>query len=218
MGEATKLETSMMLHLRPDLVRHDALQNFAPPAAKPGSLLGPEQPVGYAWMSQDLNPAGAVGRASRADAERGAMHHRDAFGFQQFGHEILIGMTEDPNFGPMLVYGLGGVYVELLRDVAFRLNPLTDVDAAEMIEEIKGADLLKGYRNMPLGDRAALKETLLRVSAMVTALPEIIDMDLNPVKVLEPGEGVRAVDARIKVRPTQPGWSPELLVLPAVVS
>ena len=89
---------------------------------------------------------------------------------------------------------------------------------AEMIEEIKGADLLKGYRNMPLGDRAALKETLLRVSTMVTALPEIIDMDLNPVKVLEPGEGVRAVDARIKVRPTQPGWSPELLDLPAVVS
>ena len=127
-------------------------------------------------------------------------------------------MTEDPNFGPMLVYGLGGVYVELLRDVAFRLNPLTDVDAAEMIEEIKGADLLKGYRNMPLGDRAALKEALLRVSAMVTALPEIIDMDLNPVKVLEPGDGVRAVDARIKVRTTQPGWSPELLDLPAVVS
>jgi acetyl coenzyme A synthetase (ADP forming)-like protein len=134
------------------------------------------------------------------------------------GHEIIIGMTEDPNFGPMLVYGLGGVYVELLKDVAFRLNPLTDVDAAEMIEEIKGADLLKGYRNMPLGDRVAVKETLLRVSAMVTALPEIIDMDLNPVKVLEPGNGVRAVDARIKVRLTQPGWSPELLDLPAVVS
>jgi acetyl coenzyme A synthetase (ADP forming)-like protein len=134
------------------------------------------------------------------------------------GHEVLIGMTEDPNFGPMLVYGLGGVYVELLKDVAFRLNPLTDVDAAEMIEEIKGADLLKGYRNMPLGDREALKEALLRVSAMVTALPEIVDMDLNPVKVLEPGNGVRAVDARIKVRPTQPGWSPELLDLPAVVS
>ena len=59
------------------------------------------------------------------------------------GHEILIGMTEDPNFGPMLVYGLGGVYVELLRDVAFRLNPLTDVDAAEMIEEkhLAAADL-----------------------------------------------------------------------------
>jgi acetyl coenzyme A synthetase (ADP forming)-like protein len=134
------------------------------------------------------------------------------------GHEVLIGMTEDPNFGPMLVYGLGGVYVELLKDVAFRLNPLTNVDAAEMIEEIKGADLLKGYRNMPLGDRVALQEALLRVSAMITALPEIVDMDLNPVKVLEPGKGVRAVDARIKVRPTQHGWSPELLDLPAVVS
>ena len=134
------------------------------------------------------------------------------------GHEVLIGMTEDPNFGPMLVYGLGGVYVELLKDVAFRLNPLTDVDAAEMIEDIKGAALLHGYRNMPLGDLDALQDTLLRVSAMITAIPEIVDMDLNPVKVLEPGQGVRAVDARIKVRPTHPGWSPELLDLPAVVS
>ncbi len=67
-----ELETSMLLHLRPDLVRHAALQNFAPPAAKPGSLLGPEQPAGYAWMSQDLNPAGAVGNAARADAVRGS--------------------------------------------------------------------------------------------------------------------------------------------------
>lgn len=133
------------------------------------------------------------------------------------GHEILIGMTEDPNFGPLLVYGLGGVYVELLKDVAFRLNPLTDVDAEEMIDEIKGADLLKGYRNMPLGDLEAVKDTLLRVSAMVAQLPEITEMDLNPVKVLEPGNGVRAVDARIRVKPTREGWSPELLDLPAVV-
>ena len=133
------------------------------------------------------------------------------------GHEILIGMTEDPNFGPLLVYGLGGVYVELLKDVAFRLNPLTDVDASEMINEIKGAALLEGYRNMPLGDLEAVKETLLRVSAMVAHIPEITEMDLNPVKVLEPGHGVRAVDARIKVTPTREGWSPELIDLPAVV-
>ena len=134
------------------------------------------------------------------------------------GHEVLIGMTEDPNFGPMLVYGLGGVYVELLKDVAFRLNPLTDVDAAEMIDDIKGAALMTGYRNMPLGDLDAVKETLLRVSAMVSAIPEIVEMDLNPVKVLEPGKGVRAVDARIRVRALAPGWSPEMMDLPAVVS
>ncbi len=133
------------------------------------------------------------------------------------GHEILIGMTEDPNFGPLLVYGLGGVYVELLKDVAFRLNPLTDVDAVEMINGIKGAALLEGYRNMPLGDLEAVRETLLRVSAMVTSIPEITEMDLNPVKVLEPGKGVRAVDARIRVKPTREGWSPELLDLPTVV-
>jgi acyl-CoA synthetase (NDP forming) len=133
------------------------------------------------------------------------------------GHEVLIGVTEDPNFGPLLVYGLGGVYVELLKDVAFGLAPLTDVDADEMVHGIKGAGLLEGYRNMPQGDVPAVQETLLRVSAMVGVLPEIAEMDLNPVKVLEPGHGVRAVDARIRVKPAGPRWYPELADLPAVV-
>lgn len=134
------------------------------------------------------------------------------------GHEVLIGMTEDPNFGPMLVYGLGGVYVELLKDVAFRLAPLTDVDATEMIAEIKGAALMTGYRGMPLGDTDAVKDTLLRVSALVSEIPEIAEMDLNPVKVLEPGKGVCTVDARIHVKPRPVGWSPEIDDIPAVVS
>jgi acetate---CoA ligase (ADP-forming) len=133
------------------------------------------------------------------------------------GHEVLIGVTEDPNFGPLIVYGLGGIYVELLKDVAFRLNPLTDVDAKEIVREIKGARLLDGYRGLPLGDVDAVVETLLRVSAMVTALPEIAEMDMNPVMVLEPGDGVRVVDARIRVRPVRKGWFPSLDDLPAVV-
>ncbi|MDX1447497.1 MAG: GNAT family N-acetyltransferase [Acidimicrobiia bacterium] len=133
------------------------------------------------------------------------------------GHEILIGVTEDPNFGPLIVYGLGGVYVELLKDVAFRLNPLTDVDAREMIGEIKGARLLEGYRGFPAGDTEAVIDTILRISAMATALPEISEMDLNPVMVLEPGKGVRVVDARIKVKPVRQGWFPALDDLPAVV-
>jgi acetyl coenzyme A synthetase (ADP forming)-like protein len=133
------------------------------------------------------------------------------------GHEVLIGVTEDPNFGPLLVYGLGGVYVELLKDVAFRLNPLTDVDAREMVREIKGAKLLDGYRGFPPGDVEAVVNTILRISAMATAIPEIAEMDLNPVMVLEPGEGVRAVDARIKVKPVREGWFPALDDLPAVV-
>ena len=133
------------------------------------------------------------------------------------GHEVLIGVTEDPNFGPLLVYGLGGVYVELLKDVAFRLNPLTDVDAREMVGEIKGAKLLEGYRGFPAGDIDAVVETLLRVSALATSIPEIIEMDLNPVMVLEPGDGVRVVDARIRVKPVRHGWFPALDDLPAVV-
>ncbi|MEE9166783.1 MAG: GNAT family N-acetyltransferase [Candidatus Neomarinimicrobiota bacterium] len=126
------------------------------------------------------------------------------------GHEILIGMTEDPSFGPLIVFGLGGVYVELMGDVAFRIHPLTDLDAAEMIEEIKSARLLHGYRSFPQGDIPAVRETLLRVSALVEAVPEIAEMDINPLKVLAPGEGVKAVDARIRIKPMRQGWSPEL--------
>ena len=100
------------------------------------------------------------------------------------GHEILIGVDQDPNFGPLIVYGLGGVYVELLQDVAFRLHPLTNVDIDEMVEAIKGAPLLHGYRNMPKGDIPALKDILAKVSAMVGEIPEIQEMDINPVKVL----------------------------------
>jgi acyl-CoA synthetase (NDP forming) len=132
------------------------------------------------------------------------------------GHEVLVGMTEDPNFGPLIVYGLGGIYVELLKDVTFRLHPLTDVDARSMMNDIKGAKLLEGYRNLPLGDIDAVADVLLRVSAMVGAIPEITEMDLNPLLVLEPGDGVRAVDARIRVEPLDEGWVPELLDLPGV--
>jgi acetate---CoA ligase (ADP-forming) len=133
------------------------------------------------------------------------------------GHEVLIGVTEDPNFGPLVVYGLGGVYVELLKDVAFRLTPLTDVDAREMVNEIKGAKLLEGYRGFPPGDVEAVVNTILRVSAMAASIPEISEMDMNPVMVLEPGRGARVVDARIRVKPVRQGWFPSLDDLPAVV-
>ncbi|HJR92721.1 MAG TPA: GNAT family N-acetyltransferase [Acidimicrobiia bacterium] len=132
------------------------------------------------------------------------------------GHEVLIGSTEDPNFGSLIGFGLGGVTVELLGDVAFRIHPLTDVDAAEMVRAIRGFPMLEGYRNMPVGDVAAVEEALLRVSAMLTALPEISEMDLNPVKVLPPGQGVVVVDARMRVEPLDPDERPELADLPQV--
>ncbi len=124
------------------------------------------------------------------------------------GHEVLIGMTEDPNFGPLIVFGLGGVFVELIGDVAFRIHPLTDADAAEMIDEVKSAQLLAGYRGGAAGDIPAVREALLRISALVADLPEIMEMDLNPVKVAEPGRGLSVVDARIKVRPVVGAWLP----------
>ncbi|MGH8950589.1 MAG: GNAT family N-acetyltransferase [Acidimicrobiia bacterium] len=134
------------------------------------------------------------------------------------GHEVLIGMTQDPNFGPLVVFGLGGIYVELLQDVAFRIHPLTDVDASEMMRETKGFRLLEGYRNQPQGDVAALEDALIRVSGLISAVPELLEMDLNPVKVLEPGAGVVVVDARMKIRRVEARKHPRMRDLPGVTS
>jgi acetate---CoA ligase (ADP-forming) len=134
------------------------------------------------------------------------------------GHEVLIGMTQDPNFGPLVVFGLGGIYVELLQDVAFRIHPLTDVDAAEMMRETKGFRLLEGYRNQPSGDVPALESALMRVSGLISTVPELLEMDLNPVKILEPGDGVVVVDARMKIRRVEPARHPRMRDLPGVTS
>ena len=116
------------------------------------------------------------------------------------GREVLVGMVEDPLFGPLVVFGLGGVYVELMKDVAFRINPLTDLDVDSMIADVKTARLLEGYRGSEPGDIPALRELLLRLSVMIDNIPEIAEMDLNPVKVLAPGGGAVVVDSRIRVR------------------
>ncbi|MEN8237831.1 MAG: bifunctional GNAT family N-acetyltransferase/acetate--CoA ligase family protein [Actinomycetota bacterium] len=135
--------------------------------------------------------------------------------FVSGGHEILIGMVEDPNFGPLIVFGLGGVFVELIGDVAFRIHPLTDIDAREMIADVKSARLLEGYRGGEPGDVEAVVDALLRISALVEDLPEVFEMDLNPVKVGKPGSGVRVVDARIKVKHAQGSWIPSRTDLPS---
>lgn len=134
------------------------------------------------------------------------------------GHEVLVGMAQDPNFGPMVVFGLGGVYVELLRDVAFRLQPITDVDAHEMLRETQGFRLLEGYRNTPRGDVETLELALQQVSALIRAVPELVEMDLNPVKVLGPGEGVVVVDARMRVEPVAPAKRLSMKDLPGVTT
>ncbi len=123
------------------------------------------------------------------------------------GHEVLVGMTEDPSFGPLIVFGMGGVLVELVGDVSFRITPVTDLEASAMVREIKSAKLLQGYRSYPAGDIPAVEEVILRVSALADAIPEIREMDLNPVMVLAPGDGAKAVDARMRVAPVAEGWS-----------
>jgi acyl-CoA synthetase (NDP forming) len=115
------------------------------------------------------------------------------------GVEVMIGVTDDPLFGPLMAFGLGGIHVEILGDVQFRITPLTDRDAAEMIREIKGYRLLTGYRGHPPADLDALEDTLLRVSRLVEEIPEISELDLNPIFALSPGQGCRIVDARIRV-------------------
>ncbi len=117
------------------------------------------------------------------------------------GIEAIVGMTRDPSFGPLLLFGLGGVQVELLKDVVFRVHPLTDRDAHEMVRGIRGARLLDGYRGAPPGDLARLEETILRISQLAGEFPEIAELDLNPVKVLPPGRGCVVLDARVLVRP-----------------
>ena len=118
----------------------------------------------------------------------------------QAGIEAIAGVTQDPLFGPLLMFGLGGTFVELLKDVAFRLHPLTDIDAREMVRSIKGYPLLEGWRGAPPGDVAALENVLIRLSSLVEDLPEIAEMDLNPIKVLPPGDGCITVDARVLLR------------------
>jgi acyl-CoA synthetase (NDP forming) len=116
-------------------------------------------------------------------------------------YEGVIGMTQDPQFGPLLMAGLGGTRVEIHRDVAFRLHPLHKEDAEAMLDGLRSRPLFDGYRAAPPADRVAFAEAILRVSALVTDLPELAELDLNPVAVLEPGRGVRVVDARMRVLP-----------------
>ncbi len=119
------------------------------------------------------------------------------------GIEALVGVTSDPTFGPLVVCGLGGVTVELVKDVAFRLHPVTDVDAAEMVAALRSSPLLDGYRGAPAGDRAALIGIVRKISAVIEIVPEIIELDLNPVKVLAPGKGAIVIDARMRLAPTR---------------
>ena len=118
------------------------------------------------------------------------------------GVEVLVGVVQEPVFGPLVVFGLGGVATEVLGDHSARLTPLTDTDADELIHSVHAAPLLFGHRGTPPVDIAALTDVLLRVSRLADDLHEVAELDLNPVIATK--DGVHAVDARIRIVPAYP--------------
>ena len=150
--------------------------------------------------------AAAFEQMRAALIDNGLGDYADAFLVQEMmsgGVEMVVGVSSDPSFGPVIMTGFGGTLVELHQDVAVRVTPVTDRDVDEMLRSLKAYRLLTGYRGAPATDIAALKDLVHRVNAMVEDLPEIAELDLNPVFVHE--EGVTAVDVRLRVRAAAPG-------------
>jgi acetyltransferase len=113
------------------------------------------------------------------------------------GHECMIVATRDPQFGPLIALGLAGVYVEVMKDVVFRLAPMSEADAAEQVRALRAYPILRGAGGGAQADIAALEDCLLRVSQLLTDAPEIVEVDFNPIVVHKPGEGAVALDVRI---------------------
>ncbi|MBS1820010.1 MAG: GNAT family N-acetyltransferase [Acidobacteria bacterium] len=155
-------------------------------------------------LSSERAVRAAFRELTAVGAEHGPVHPVDGEGvvIQPMiagGVETMIGITDDPLFGPLVAFGLGGVHVEVLGDVRFRIAPLTDRDADALLSGIRGYKLLKGYRGHAPADLDALRELLLRVARLAEEVHEIAELDLNPVIALPPGQGCRIVDARIRV-------------------
>jgi acetyl coenzyme A synthetase (ADP forming)-like protein len=141
--------------------------------------------------------SGNIEKISRSSEMKGVTVQKMLSG----GVELIVGVTQDKSFGPLIMFGLGGIYAELFKDVNFRIHPLTDVDAEDMISAFKAHKILDGWRGAPPSDIAAIKDLLLRISALVEDIHEIQEMDLNPIMVMETGQGCCVADARISVTP-----------------
>ena len=111
------------------------------------------------------------------------------------GTQVIVGSTKDPTFGSTIMFGLGGIFVEVLKDVSFRLVPITRVDAEEMVREIKAYKILEGVRGMPPADQETILDILMKTSEMLVECPEIKELDMNPILVYE--KGAKIVDARV---------------------
>jgi hypothetical protein len=151
--------------------------------------------------------AGGVFEEARSMLQRveAAGERLDGFALQEQiddAVEMLVGVVADPVFGPVVACGGGGVTVELQRDVAVRVAPITDVDAEDMVRSLATFPLLDGFRGAPKADVDALMQTIIRVGALADAHPEIAEMDCNPVMVLP--SGVKVVDVRVRIRTSPP--------------
>jgi acetyl coenzyme A synthetase (ADP forming)-like protein len=149
---------------------------------------GDEAGVAFKEMSAKLKSLGPGARILAQKMMRG-------------GREVIFGVTHDPKFGPIAMFGLGGIHVEVLKDVSFRILPLTDREASDMIRGIRGFPLLDGFRGEKGVDLALLEEQLLRVSRLVTDFPALASLDVNPFIVTDLRETSAAVDARIRLKP-----------------
>ncbi len=141
------------------------------------------------------NAFDAIMRSCKAAVPTAKIEGVSVQGMAKSGIEVIMGMIKDPSFGPVIMFGLGGVFVEVLKDVAFRIVPIEESDAEDMINEIKGKKLLEGYRGQDPADVACLQQMLLKLSGFVNTTPEIEEIDMNPVFSYK--DGAVVVDARI---------------------
>lgn len=123
------------------------------------------------------------------------------------GTEVIVGLSRDPQFGPVILFGLGGIFVEVFKDVSLRFPPIGRSESVEMIKEIKGYEILEGFRGRPKADTVAVADILMKVSRLSMQLKEsVLEMDLNPIIVQSEGNGAKVVDARLIVSDAVGTW------------
>jgi acyl-CoA synthetase (NDP forming) len=155
--------------------------------------------LGLASAAQVGRAYSEVSAAAKTANPRAKVHGVSVQRMARPGVEVIMGMSKDEQFGPVLMFGLGGVFVEVLKDVAFRIVPLVRRDASQMIREIKGYPLLEGYRGQEPANVPVLEDLLLKLSDFVDRTPEIKELDLNPIFAYK--DGAVAVDARVILEP-----------------
>lgn len=156
--------------------------------------------IGLSTVDQVESAYDSIIASAKANVPEASIQGLSVQKMAEPGVEVIIGSTKDPQFGHVVMFGLGGVMVEILRDVSLRLVPLTAKDAYEMVREIKSLPILQGYRQYPASDMASIEGTILKLSGFLEKHPEIKELDLNPV-ICYP-DGLIAVDARIILEDT----------------